>query len=250
MAGVTFALGIPHTPWVPERVESLRHLERVLGTDALDIETSQLGGVICRLFTDKAANWEWSQKLWGWACSTEATHLLQLQDDCRVGPEFWSALRAMVEAKPDDVIGLESVLSVGQQWYSTSDGLIGVAYVVPIPALRDFLTWRATQLRGAGYKLLNEDQQLGLWCFATGRRVLHPSVTIVDHDTDLPSTYGNDRHTYRKPAHSSVRGDKLPESWAGEPFHVGRFYSSTPRLARQWVKGYSWRRMMEDSRKP
>jgi hypothetical protein len=239
-AQVTFAVGIPHTPWVPERAASMDRLIRDLGMP-LSREM-----VCAKLFQEREPNWSWSQKLWGWACSTGATHLLQIQDDVIVGPEFWPTLLAMVEAKPDDVIGLESVLGIGTQWYSTSDGLIGVAYVVPIRLLRDFITWRSTELRADGYKLLNEDTLLGLWCFVTGRRILHPSVTIVDHDTELASSYGNDRHSHRRPSRTTTRGDAAPESWDGEPFPAGRFYASTPRLARRYVKGYGWERMQLD----
>jgi hypothetical protein len=34
---------------------------------------------------------------------------------------------------------------------------------------------------------------------ATDRVVWHPTPTIIDHDVDLKSTYGNDRHLYRRP---------------------------------------------------
>lgn len=234
---VSFCIGIPNTPWIPERRVSLGHL-----WEALDLDDDDK---VFKVFDEKEPNWSWSQKLWGWATTTECTHLLQIQDDVKVGPEFWPTLQAMVEARPFDVIGLESVLPAGETWYSTADGLIGVAYVFPVPLIREFLTWRATELRGEGYKFLNEDQVLGLWCFVTGRQILHPSTTIIDHDTSLSSTYGNDRHPHRRPARTSVRGDPLPASWNGFVIHVGRFYQDTPGLARKWVKGYGWHRMFE-----
>jgi hypothetical protein len=50
---------------------------------------------------------------------------------------------------------------------------------------------------GPGF--LSEDTMLGLWCAVTRRKVYHPIPTPIDHDTSIPSTYGNDEHHYRKP---------------------------------------------------
>jgi hypothetical protein len=241
---ISFALGIPHCPWIPERVESLSRLSAALEWVGRDQCTAR------RIFSDREPNWSWSAKLWAWgAASTDATHLLQVQDDAKVTENFWLDLKRIVESKPDDVIGLESVLSVKEPWYSSRDGLIGVAYVVPVPALRDFLSWRHNAIRADGVKKLNEDQLIGLWCFCTGRPVMHPSVTIVDHDVELPSTYGNDQHTHRRPMRTTVRGDKMPDSLDGPVRPIGLFYGATPTLARRWVKDYSYRAMQEDKRR-
>ena len=248
---MTIALGIPHTPWKPERVESLRRLETVLGTDVLDIDcdyTNRSKGVHnlrCRLFTDREPNWSWAEKLWRWGYETGADHLLQLQDDVIVDANFWPNLRAMLDAVPDQVIGLESVHpackmlhDAGNNWYTTSDGLIGVGYVIPREVLRVFLEWRATQLRPESYKQVSEDTLIDMFCIATKRRVWHPVVTIIDHDTGLPSTYGNDDHTHRRPSLTTVRGDK-PHGWdARNVPHLGRFYELTARACRRHVLGF------------
>lgn len=205
-----------------------------------------------RIFADKEPNWSWAQKLWLWGHETGASHLLQLQDDVQVGAEFWTALTEMVAALPPDaVIGLESVLPLGVPWYTTGDGLIGVGYVLSRNTLGELFTWQATKLRPGAIESLNEDQLLGLFCFETGRRIFHPHPTVIDHDLDLPSTYGNDQHSHRRPAASTVAGAKLPESWAlaeSAP-HRARFYGATPALLRHWCRGYSYKRMLEDMRK-
>lgn len=239
---VTFALGIPHAPWKPERVESFARLGKALFGPHVPVETQGADKLRYRVFSDREPNWVWSYKLWSWACETGATHLLQLQDDAIVAPDFWRHLRAMVAAVPDGVIGLESVHPVAAQcvgpWYTTPDMLIGPGYVVPIPQLRMFLEWRSILRKGA-IESVSEDTMLGLWTFFTGRRIWHPTPTIIDHDTDLPSTYGNDGHKYRRPEFTWSRGGKsLPASW--KPFNtpsVTRFYESTPRLARRWIVG-------------
>jgi hypothetical protein len=240
----SFALGIPHTPWVPERVETLARLHTQLGLDTPDAPHP----AVFRLFADKEPNWSWAERLWNWALGVDATHLLQLQDDVIVGAEFWPQLTAMVHAVPDQIIGLESVLDIGAPWYTTGDGLIGVGYVVPLPVLAHFLTWRRTQLRPGAVQALNEDQLMGIYAFATGQRIFHPRPTIIDHDAEIASTYGNDRHSHRRPARSTVRGDAPPASWQPPEFipHRAKFYGATPSICRRWVRGYSFERYRKD----
>ena len=236
---ITFALGIPHCPWLPERVASFDRLKSQLGNRP----------VYYREFTDREPNWSWSAKLWQWAYDTGATHLIQLQDDVEVCSDFWPQLRSMVEAVPANIIGLESVLDLGAKWYSTSDGLIGVGYVVPRDILGEILKWRAEKLRPGSAERLNEDQLIGLFCFTAGRRIYHPTPTLIDHDVTIGSTYGNDHHSHRRPVKSLVRGDPAPVSWllSGLVPHRERFYGATPRIARAHVKGYSWERYIRDS---
>ena len=249
----TFALGIPHTPWNVERVASLSRL-----VDALSPSPPAL--VDRRVFGEREPNWAWSERMWRWALESRATHLLQIQDDVIVGPEFWDHLTAMVRAVPDEIIGLESVLAMGSPWYTTTDCLVGVGYVMPTrcarrsadhASLEELLEFRG-ELRGAepheGFKRINEDQLIGLYSFVRGTRIWHPCPTIIDHDTDLKSTYGNDAHTHRRPARSTVRGDAAPESWSvpGEVAHAGMFYRATPALCRQHVRGYSFERYRRD----
>jgi len=278
----TFALAIPHTPWVPERLESLRRLKTELrifdlppgsrpdGDWYIWDEREQHAGrsrgcgvVDYRLFSDREPNWSWSARLWQWGLDSGATHIVQLQDDVQVGPDFWPQLRAMVEAVPDAILGLESVMAIGSPWYTTGDGLIGVGYVIPRDDLRELLNFRDTPsfgehvdadrlpcLRPGSAERLNEDQLIGMFTFSTGRKIWHPVPTIIDHNVDIASTYGNDSHSHRRPARSTVRGDRAPESW-GVPEqvpHVAKFYGATPRMCRMHVRGYSYKKYREDSR--
>ena len=269
----SIALAIPHTPWVPERVESMTRLRKHLGVgqDGLCLTSAY------REFTDRAPNAVWSEHLWSWGIKTGAEWLLQLQDDARVAPNFWPALRAMLESLPADadVVCLEvahraaKVLAEdGARWMTTADMLIGVGYVIRTRALAEFLEWRKTQLKPGALEKggLTEDTMLGVWCMVTGRRIWSPLPTIIDHDISLASTYGNDAHENRRPL---VRWDT--DNWPGktavepepgvqlalesvewwqaeQPRHVGRFYEAMPPLAARWVEGVTsadtarWRR--------
>lgn len=241
---ISFALGLPHTPWVPARVASYERL-----IDGITPTPKYL--LTLRAFTERAPNRVWSQKMWEWGAEQDATHFLTLQDDVIVAPEFWARLRAMVETVPDQVIGLEAVHPAGielarqgHRWYTTTDCLIGVGYVVPTAQLREFLAWRASSLKPGALEAITEDTMLGLWCMVTGRKIWHPIPTIIDHDVSMVSTYGNDDHGSRRPL---VRWDNAPEgvvlgalrAITEPPPCLGRFYEATPGLARHWVEGFS-----------
>jgi len=238
---VTLALGVPHTPWIPARVESLGRLHHSLG---LNLSTHPPEWVRCtKLFSDREHNWAWSGKMWAWGADVECTHFLSLQDDAIVAPDFWPVLRAMLAAVPDQIIGLESVhpisMTVDGPWYTTSDGLIGVGYVIPHAVLVEFLAWRSSSLCKGATESVTEDTLIDVFAVATGRKIWHPVPTIVDHDIEIRSSYGNDHHSHRRPLVTwrdrSTDIDWTP--WADVP-HAGHFYSgSVARLARRWVRG-------------
>ena len=253
---VTFSLAIPHCPWVPERVESVQRLERLLGIRHFDQDAGRDYVIPGRRphqytdhvawFTDREPNHSWSGKLWKWGYSTGATHLVQLQDDVIVDANFWPNLRAMCEAVPDQIIGLESVHPLSRQvydnggnWYTTADGLIGVGYVLPRAVLAELLEWRSARLRPGAIEAISEDTLIDVFCMSTGRKVWHPVPTIIDHDVAMASTYGNDKHAHRRPLVTTVGGDVVHGYGVGDVPHLGRFYQTTPRLCRRWVKGFS-----------
>ena len=246
---VTFSLGIPHTPWVPSRSHSFIRLVSALGAaDAGGDWAPKVGE--WKVFSERVPNHAWSAQMWNWAAEAPhgRTHFLTLQDDVIVSPSFWAELTAMVEAYPDRIIGLETVhpqakiaCDAGARMVETADGLVGVGYVVPVPILKVFLEWRATNLCKGAVESVTEDTLLCVFGVVTGRRFLHPTPTIIDHDTSIASTYGNDAHGHRRPV--VTWRDRMPgldaEWWRSvPPMLLDRFYGdSVPRLARRWVKG-------------
>jgi hypothetical protein len=236
---VTIALAIPHTPWVQARVESCARL-----VDALTPTSREV--VDHKLFTERTPNWKWSEDMWRWAVSTDASHFLTLQDDVLVAPNFWPALRSMLEAHPEEVICLESVHPAtpalareGHRWMTTSDLMVGVGYVLPTALLREFLAWRERLTPGPRVgsddrHVVPEDTLLACWCVATGRKIWHPIPTIIDHDTDIPSSYGHEAHTARRPEVRWNTWDGIDgvRSWRAdiesqaqyEPVHLGRMW--------------------------
>lgn len=206
------ALAIPHTPWVEARADNLVKLfiDLALAIDPtgrpVSVGDPPGDEVEVRLFTERAPNTVWAEKLWTWAAETDADWLLQLQDDVFVAPYFWPSLRAMLSALPPEaeVVGLASVHPMapeiarrGMRWYRTPGNLVGWAYAVRRESLKKFLADR--QRLGATFCSQNEDEQLGLWAHKTGRMVWHPCPAICDHDTTIASSYENDAHTLRRP---------------------------------------------------
>lgn len=257
------ALAISHTPWVPARVESLGRLVEQLGP----LGRTDLPGTEVRVFSDRAPNWAWSEEMWRWGAETQAQHVVFLQDDVIVAPNFFPALHAMLEAVPDQVIGLEAAHPYGKRlaleghrWYTTGDFLVGPGYVLPRALLGEFLKWRRDALRPHAVEYITEDTMIGLWCWCTRRRIWHPIPTIIDHDLTIESTYGNGAHKHRRPSVTwkdtdvvgfelgalenaewwergyGDFGDSGPEEPHQGPPHLGRVYNATPWTARMWLR--------------
>ena len=229
--GVKFALAIPHTPWIPERVESLNRLVSQINPE--------LWASAYHVFGEQEPNYSWSRKLWRWGAEQDVTHLVQLQDDVTVAPNFWKALGAMVTARPDDIIGMQSAHPAfvefakdGVRWCKTQAWMVGVGYVIPMPVLRQLVDWRdAIPVDLA--QAMNEDDLLGQFAIKHGLWIYHPIPTIIDHDTTIASSYANDNHRFRRPL---VTWRKFPEHdiedpefWAGDARPV-----TNPHLQACW----------------
>lgn len=282
---ITFALGIPHAAHRPERVKTLAALLAGLGLAQIKqrwigetgAQAAMNGLTTVKVFDRKCPYWEWASEMWHWQLETCASHCLTLQDDVRAMPRFWEALHAMVSAVPDQVLALETVHPAARhyarehlgRWITSADGLIGVQYVIPRFVMKEFLDWKARELRRDAECYVTEDALIDCFLIDTGRKAWHPIPAIAEHDTDIPSTNaGHDAHPFRnvsvrwsdgvyctKPMDGSpgwtVDDLARPEFWSSEsePQHIGRFYSRTHSVALQWVKSFTqekWSRVEND----
>jgi hypothetical protein len=196
-----------------------------------------------REFTDRAPNTVWAESLWTWLLETGAEWCLQLQDDVMVAPCFWPALRAMIDALPEEaeVIGLTSVhpgsveiARQGHRWFCTRGNVVGWAYMLRHDALSEFRI--ARDLLPPAFRQMNEDMQIAEWAARSGRLVWHPVPTIVDHDTSITSSYANDHHGHRRPQvtwRDFGEGSLTDPTWwkpSGQPTILG----TAPMFACSW----------------
>jgi hypothetical protein len=156
---------------------------------------------------------------WRWSLEeTDCTHHLFLTDDLYLAPRFLACLRAMVDARPHDVIGLLAnhpraieLYDAGERWYRTSSWVVGPAYLMPRAHLRRFHRWWSDIPRapegvasnqyppGRWREYWNDDCAINEWVMRHGPgTAYHPLPTIVEHRGDLPSTCGHGDKTSRQ----------------------------------------------------
>lgn len=258
-SAVTIALAIPTTAsWAPGRDESLALLLGDLGAATNEYPPASQGGADILVHDNRSTRHEWSAVCWAWGVSRETcSHFMLLQDDVRVAPNFWPALRAMLLALPGEVICLQSVhqaapalCSEDVRWYTTIDGMLGPAYVLPRAVLAEFMAWRAERLTGRPDEFPEgEDTLLGLFCMVTRRRIWSPIPTIVDHPGEVASTFGHNARARQRPLVRWDMAQYFGNAWTAEDleapgFWEGRFKRlemKAPDLERSlgWKKAYN-----------
>ena len=194
---MTFALAIPHTPWVPARVESCKRVRPLMDGE---------GVISSRVFSDRAPNWQWSLEMWRWFVAQDAEWCVQLQDDVVPHPRFWQCLAAMLEGAPDArFVGLHAghpsgpaLAARGTRWYRTRAWVVGVGWVMHRDLVRELVAWREAHEEHA--RRTNEDDLIGQFLAQRGDYAWHPMPSIIDHDVTVPSTYANDTHPNRRPS--------------------------------------------------
>jgi hypothetical protein len=191
----TFSLAVPHADWIPVRAAKLRALEQALG---LGVDPSAPRAEHYRIFNDRGTHWVWSDKLWKWSIAQPVTHCLALTDDTLVAPRFWELLAAMVEAHPDEAIGLMSPLPEGSalarrglHGYTIGAGVTGPGYLLPRELLVEFVKWRGKKSWDF-VTYWNEDSLINVFLGETRRRSWHPVPSIADHDVSIESSVGHD----------------------------------------------------------
>lgn len=243
----TFSISIAHCEARPERRASVERMKEQLlprlGTEHVLHVESQPG-----------KPHEWSKRQWDKALLTPRSHCVLLNDDLVLCDDFIKTLVNVVSARPNHVINLYNAHEQaklcqgnGYSWITSVDGLIGNAYVLPTPGLRDFVHWRDNCLVDGTKELLSEDQLVNLWAMDVGALIWHTVPALVDHDISMPSCFGNTQ--IRKPEVGPT-GDMGMFKWDTDAIHVGRcfqgnhFYLLKNMLAAQ-KPGPERRRLIE-----
>jgi hypothetical protein len=199
--------------------------------------------VRARLFTDRLENWSLGQTIFRWLADQDAEYVGVVQDDVRFHRDGWKMIDAMLDARPTEIIGLHAAhpalrqlfVEGGISWATTRDGLVGTMWLMPIEAMRAAVRFGIEDIARGQIERLHEDDFLGVFAMATGRKIYHPVVSPMDHDVSVASAYGNDNHLYRRPAVTAWEAAERdpfkrdwtnPETWRSEVAHLGRFYSN------------------------
>lgn len=168
--------------------------------------------------------WCWFQAMERGLAYEDATHVVWLPDDAILAKGFVACLRAAIEAKLTDVFDCVVNHAAAKEpnpggWYSTQDGYTGVGGVMPRELLVEHLQWRGAHLHSD----VANDLGVNMWAMATRRLIWKTGVSLLDHDTSIPSLDGNDDHECRRPMHFMSDVTSI-EKWDGPSTHYGRTY--------------------------
>ena len=247
----SIALSITHAPWIPARIAPMSRIVAALAWEGP--EAADAGFKYVHTESTPGPNWKWGEAQWSWALSTGAGGAIFLQDDTLVPGvprehvetppprgTFWRYFRAMMLAIGDDtLIGFhtrhpeaQTLALLGRHWISTTE-LVGTGYYFPRALLLEFMAWRE-KMGLERVRKIDEDTSIGAWARETKRRIWHPIPTIIDHDTDLASTAGNDRMDERRPA---VFWDD--EGWSDEQLASPGFWRAGIKDAPHYITHYA-----------
>lgn len=180
------------------------------------------------------------------------THVVFLPDDALLHSGYVRQVREIIEAAPDAVVcGMVNSEHPGARspGYWTSDGCTLHSGIFPVAALREALAWRERHLLNPSLSHRDGgvagDEGVNLWAMATGRRILKPVPSLIDH-APLVSLDGNGHQDKVKTVHRQAVVPPDPgASWANVDFglvpDIGRTYRGNHwRLVTDTFAGPSW----------
>jgi hypothetical protein len=179
----------------------------------------QLPGAVTVVSEVKEHASVWSRRLYARALASKHDHLLFLNDDVIVCPEFERVIGAMVAAVPDQVIslhtGLPEASELRAEWLR-SYLVNGPAYLYPramLSSLFEFCEALPKVMRDR----MNEDEVAAHHLWSLQQPAWHCVPALVNHDTSVPSTLGYDNHPMRGSSNSDWA--HMPHDWTvrGEP---------------------------------
>jgi hypothetical protein len=186
-------IGIAHSSWAEGRADGLARLLAQLEPQGVKPHI--------QVSTEREHANQWALRLWRWAAEQDAPAML-LNDDVSVSPELVIAVDRMTDALPDELISLHCQLPVATSLaeagvpYLRTYWLSGPGYVIPRGAAGPMVAYAETIPKRLK-DLYNEDGYGQLWAWSMRRPIFHCLPALVQHDTDIPSTLGYDKHTLR-----------------------------------------------------
>jgi hypothetical protein len=230
---MTVAISIAHAAHRPERVETLGRM------------MAQLLPANPYIETHVGPPHEWSLHQWRGALSLAQehghSHAMLLNDDLRLCDNFLAVVDRVIAARPAHLVNgynchqlANDAQGRGMSWLTSNDGLIGNCYIVPVDTVRHFLGWRETALTDGTVEALSEDQIWNLYAMVHGCLIHHTVPALVEHDTTVPSCYGN---TQCRNATVGPRAGMLDVNWDSDALHIGRGFAGNHHALLTRVKG-------------
>ncbi len=154
----------------------------------------------------------------------DATHVLCIDHELTLCGEFHAILTRVLAARPTHVVSLSSVspiarvaLDRGLHWVTSTDGPLGGAFVLPMPALRAAQDWSVAALpagtpAGDAVALWAMLQRALVWhcvpsLVGAGRVWPTPDMRLIGWDTD--ALHAGTTTTLHHALLTRVRGNRL-----------------------------------------
>jgi hypothetical protein len=189
---------IAHASWSLDREKPLQRLIESLDCDPYKTKLSRQ--LVCSEVKEHSSIW--AKRLYERAIAdgNNFTHFVFLNDDITVCSGFAGIIKAMIEAVPDQVMSLHTVVP---QARTTADPwllsylLSGPAYLYPREDLIDLQ--RFYELLPASIHQGDNEDGVGAHHAWSRQKPIWQSVpALVEHDVSVPSTLGYDNHPMRK----------------------------------------------------
>lgn len=175
------AVRVMHVPADIDRRRYVAALRRVLGS-----EEAEAAGVDFGVVEDNVGRgpWDTAQKCWLSGLRSGADRVLVVQDDAELCRGFLGALSRIAEARPVDVLMffvsssyLNSAVAKGERW-AQFNWAYGLALSAPAQVVREFILWNDANFDP---RFVHDDTRMTLFCRATGRKLLAPVPSLVQH---------------------------------------------------------------------
>lgn len=128
----------------------------------------------------------WKNAKKAWSKITNCSHILVLQDDLLIPPNFNVIVDKIINLLPNNIISLYSPRHIKyfpDSHWTTSNRVTGQALLMPTNFSRQWLRWCDKYCLPSQKKGLSDgdDIRLGAWMHATNKIAWYPSPSVVQH---------------------------------------------------------------------
>jgi hypothetical protein len=252
-------------PWLPERAHLVERLRAELEPQckALGLTTIFHEG------TDRTShipNYTAAiQKGIDVARLSGATHITLLPDDAILVPHFVEVLSRLIAHRPDDHMCLltnhrhaRKAYDEGAGGYYTVGGTVLFGGTMRVPDWESYLAWRRDAIKPG--EVVPFDNGVNLWDILHDRQTWKPLPALVEHDTTLESTLGNNwqdsteagrtvRHSQVWYPEADLRGrdwreppnpDSACHTVAGQSAYLGRTFAGQHWDIAKKLRPHQW----------